>query len=1515
LAEKRYLEFPVVSRSRKQVQDDLFKQVIAGKGPPDETDGEEPIIAADPLAQSRLRAQGLPSTDRPAAGSIAERFAMEAGFGEAGHEPLTDLWRLSTQALPELAAQSIPYNLGDILDREALVKSGLIYPPGGPSQFDPKPDLLPLLKGEASVTETKEALLESFHERSPAGQMAVVGQYDLSNLLPIPVGRAKFGQKALAESVAKLGRGKPVFVPGARGAVAPSGVPRFGTPLALPPGTGRTAEGAIISPGQMPTFPTPKVPVAPVEHSLVIVTPQKPLGEKLIFANKRNLEDAADELGMFSDVEVLPGNATSQQVRVAAESIQQMPVSGVQTTAPVTRGGPRIVEPRPTQRQFPRGVDPKDLDAMRRKFQSLKHTIRTITPDPTASLRSIYGRRGRKPDSPTNKRIRNLQAQADALRKSIDEISLPDVPAELDIPGVIRREPVQRIFPSTQRALPPDVSAMRAQLGQPPIVPPERPRGPFTTKMEVARPEGAPIEARTPEQAKRLRFAIRQEAGAQQRARMQELMDASGAGGNVPPGGRPAGAATPGPGGQPFSTGSTYSDEVLSHVSMGEGGSVFDAELWRRRIDGGYGWFKTNVVDDLQAVEQFVRRAEAELGLKRGDLPMQWDAYRAGRNVRGGQGKAEVAFEFGTFTGDWYKTEGGKLVPNLIGPSLRAVLEPISNPEQFTRFISYLISKRAVELTGRNIPHSIPIETAMGDIATANAQFPHFAGVADGVYQFQNDILNYGKEMGLLTPELVQKILSDNAFYVPFNKVIDATATKGWWQKRLASVRPPVRPIRGETQLQIVNPLESIIKNTYLMISAADRNQVGLMMADLVERAPQLQDVFQRVKNPVSKVATVRVKEVVSSVDGITKEELDQVIDILGLEDTEATFNIFRPSKHSKDGVISVLRDGKKEFYKVSPDLEEALIHLDRSTFNPLLKMLSMPARTMRAGAILSPEFMFRNVIRDQFHAWVFSRYGYVPLVDFGKGMADVLQKKKEYILYKMSGAEYATMVSVDRDYLRQGVKEITRQQNLVDHMHPLRALQAISDVAEKSTRMGEFSRALRAGVTPPEAAFSARDLMDYQKMGTVARSLNQIIPFFNASIRGTDKMITSFRDNPVRTSFKTLAGITLPSMALYYVNRDNPKYQSLPQWQKDLFWIIILPESMGGEIIRIPKPHEVGVLYGSVPERFLEWLDGTSYTSMTETLGTIFDIASPGIIPQSALPWIENATNHSFFRGVDLVPEYLQKYNDEQQFTYHTSEVAKKLGAWGNWSPIKVDNVMYAYSAGLGQWFLDAIDELLIGTGIVQKPARPTREKADIPVVKAFVTRDPTGLSSNEVNRFYDEKEKVEKHEAYMKLLESQGKFKQLDKYSNDHPEVYFTREPVTDPRGIGKPKVWFSKQARLFREHARRLSEVRTDQRIIWDHPTMDGKEKRRRLDVSNEKISRYTKSFLNDYVIGKELRELPAPPDGRNDYKPGRVIPTEKMEKPATDTELPFPDYEPISAPAQPSLGKIKFNVSPR
>jgi len=252
--------------------------------------------------------------------------------------------------------------------------------------------------------------------------------------------------------------------------------------LALPPGSGRTAEGAIIAPGDVPVVRT--APVA-AEHSLVLVTPQKPLGEKIIFRSKRDLNRAALELGQRSEVRILPGDTTPTAVRNAAESVQQRPVSGVQTTAPVTRGGVRIVEPRATQRQFPRGIDPEDLDGMRRKLRSLEHEIRTTQPGP-------------RPNSPVNQRVRALQSQANALRANIDELTLPQLPNELEIPGVIRREPITRIVPSSQRALP--LPIIRPSLSD------EIPPG--VIRKEFPR-QGVPFEARTPQEAVQLRAQIR----------------------------------------------------------------------------------------------------------------------------------------------------------------------------------------------------------------------------------------------------------------------------------------------------------------------------------------------------------------------------------------------------------------------------------------------------------------------------------------------------------------------------------------------------------------------------------------------------------------------------------------------------------------------------------------------------------------------------------------------------------------------------------------------------------------------------------------------------------------------------------------------------------------------------------------------------------------------------------------------------------------------------------------------
>ena len=64
---------------------------------------------------------------------------------------------------------------------------------------------------------------------------------------------------------------------------------------------------------------------------------------------------------------------------------------------------------------------------------------------------------------------------------------------------------------------------------------------------------------------------------------------------------------------------------------------------------------------------------------------------------------------------------------------------------------------------------------------------------------------------------------------------------------------------------------------------------------------------------------------------------------------------------------------------------------------------------------------------------------------------------------------------------------------------------------------------------------------------------------FFNATIQGGDKLVRAWRDDPKGMTIKSTLFITLPTIALWYLNKDNTAYQELPQWEKIHFSIFRL--------------------------------------------------------------------------------------------------------------------------------------------------------------------------------------------------------------------------------------------------------------------------------------------------------------------------------------------------------------------
>jgi hypothetical protein len=303
-------------------------------------------------------------------------------------------------------------------------------------------------------------------------------------------------------------------------------------------------------------------------------------------------------------------------------------------------------------------------------------------------------------------------------------------------------------------------------------------------------------------------------------------------------------------------------------------------------------------------------------------------------------------------------------------------------------------------------------------------------------------------------------------------------------------------------------------------------------------------------------------------------------------------------------------------------------------------------------------------------------------------------------------------------------------------------------------------------------------------------------------------------------------------------LNRDNEKYRELPQWQKDLFWIIPSLE-IKGHLIRIPKPFMLGQIFGSIPERFFEFLDERDPELFKESIKNATEQGLPGFLPQALLPFIENITNHSFFLDRPIVPRDKEDAPRPFQYAGQTSEAAKALGKWTNQSPAQIDNVFRGYTGTLGRYLTDALDPILKGTGITPNIPDPSPELADLPILKSFLVRSPTGSSSKSVNQFYRKLQQFEGMEKVYKEHIALGDQKAAIRFRDKNPEA-----------GLGydyQRSTHYSATARALRRVARQMADVRKKQREVYNSRTMTPQEKRKALDQMNVKMTTHAQIAL--------------------------------------------------------------------
>jgi hypothetical protein len=427
------------------------------------------------------------------------------------------------------------------------------------------------------------------------------------------------------------------------------------------------------------------------------------------------------------------------------------------------------------------------------------------------------------------------------------------------------------------------------------------------------------------------------------------------------------------------------------------------------------------------------------------------------------------------------------------------------------------------------------------------------------------------------------------------------------------------------------------------------------------------------------------------------------------------------------------------------------------------------------------------------------------------------------YKEFKASGGENSFFVSLDREAVNLRARDMTGIGNKIKYVkNPVEALRILSEFSEKGTRVGLYAKARKKGATIQEAMTEAREgTLDFGRIGT-EKAMNQIIAFWNANLQGTDKLFRERKNG--KAMMRAVMGITIPSIALWMLNHDDDRYKELPAWRKNFFWNIIIDD---WPIISIPKPFELGIIFGSLPERILDWIFLNDPESMKDIAVAVGEAATPGLIPTAALPIIEHITNYSFFRGQRLEPQSMENLPNWMRYGSGTTELAKKAGRLIDVSPLKIENWVRDWTGSLGYSALSGFDKLFMGDDI---PDVGKNWYEIAPGIKGFVSREPIGSGSKSVEQFYENAKEVLSADAGAKFLSKSADPEEFQKFAKKQ------RSQIAVATGA--------------RKALDQMSMVRQNIQKIINAKNVSSAEKRKQIDKLNELITKRAQAFNKVY-----------------------------------------------------------------
>lgn len=640
---------------------------------------------------------------------------------------------------------------------------------------------------------------------------------------------------------------------------------------------------------------------------------------------------------------------------------------------------------------------------------------------------------------------------------------------------------------------------------------------------------------------------------------------------------------------------------------------------------------------------------------------------------------------------------------------------------------------------------------------------------------FKNLMDNWAVQSGLVSPETAKMLQERYPNYVPTYRAKDLPKSLINSNQNIAQI---VKKAKGGEDF--ILPIDQqMVALTQRTIKNARKNELMNALNTLYESDPS------------------SVSRYIKEVKGGASESVEDLLDVGKSFDVEPVID---GDKHA----VNFYVNGEPRQMVVNKTLYEALNDSVSSEMvdkiaNTVNKYATKPFKNLVTG--YNPIFAGSNIMRDVPTALVYSFDPVNMTKNVPDAVKEMLTNGEKWQLFRAMGGTRDGLIGSGKNFKVPSLDESKKVMDFVKKNNPISAVGKVNDFTESLPRFSEFLNVLEETGDPALAVYRSAELTtDFSRHGKLTKLVDKVVPYLNPSVQGIDKFFRSAIDEPLKTAAKGAAVISLPTMVLDQINKENDDYNNLTPRERNLYFNVPYTAEDGSQkFIRIPKSRELGVAFSSIYEWAARQARGQEVTGkeIAQTIGENFtpvDITAPIWTPaEKAWKQIKDpeAYETNYWGGL-IVPNSQRKYSPGEQYDVNTSGVAKAIGQQFEISPYVVDYLIKSYGGIVGQ-MVQGADKGVTGA-----------------IEKKFIT-DPV-FKSKSVNEFYDELDKLRK--------EAQDFNKQ-----NDIPADALTP---------------FERKANAFGKVSTVLSKIRAEQRKLQASEDAEKEEKIKKLQEQLNQIA---------------------------------------------------------------------------